>query len=208
MKTSKSNPSMEKRVNKILRHVQKLQEEKAADQKLRIKKIVRQMNRLQEETEEMEEMESIKKSEEEKNAKFMKEALEELELEKKKIQKAKEKYALARKLRPDLYRLCGTLNVMYRRDSHDSYSPEHVQKAKDYAQAAIDVFNQRQGVEYSVVEVIEALSVAVNGFIVSLTFTAKPNDADYDYEEDAESFSASLHYSYKGLDVTHVDFTI
>ncbi|KAL9163266.1 hypothetical protein ABFS82_06G029700 [Erythranthe guttata] len=197
----KSNPVMEKRVKKILRHVKKLQEENAANQKLRIDKILRQMNKLQQESEERGKLEAMKEWGEEKRLKFIEESKEDPKLE-------YQKQALARKFWPESYcyhQCAGGATTMYNRDSTDSYTPQEVQKVKNYADTAIRVFNQRQAVEYSVVDVIEATIRVVDGFIVYLTFTAKLDDDDY--EHDAETFGATVHYSIKGVQVTYVDLS-
>ncbi|KAL7107792.1 hypothetical protein ACP275_06G076800 [Erythranthe tilingii] len=192
MKLSKLNAGesdSKKRMDKIVRHVTKLQEKKPSTNKHTAKinmilDLVNQLKEKEEESEEDDKLESMKKlkSEEVKELESMKE----LELEEEKKVEANEMPKWMEMKLTEM--LSHSSRPMYDRDSTiHSYTPQVVEKLKGYAKLAIDVFNQEQPIKYTVVDVVKSIRRLISGSVLDLTFTAKPDDA-----EDAIVFYANI----------------
>ncbi|KAL8064262.1 hypothetical protein ABFX02_01G079000 [Erythranthe guttata] len=101
-----------------------------------------------------------------------------------------------------MWKACAGFLPMYDRDIPDSCSPEVFQRLLGFAQLSIDVFNQRQPIKYSVVDLVKATQLLVDGYLVDLRFTAKP--AEDEDEQGAKNFKANIYYGVRPTEVTAV----
>ncbi|KAL8064261.1 hypothetical protein ABFX02_01G078900 [Erythranthe guttata] len=130
--------------------------------------------------------------------------------EKKKLEEA-EKKKNNRKEIPErvkklfaMWKACAGFLPMYDRDIPNSCSPEVFQRLLGFAQLSIDVFNQRQPIKYSVVDLVKASQLSVDGHLVDLRFIAKPADYEDGDEQGARNFKANIYYGVRPTEVTAV----
>ncbi|KAL7107855.1 hypothetical protein ACP275_06G080400 [Erythranthe tilingii] len=186
-----------------LESMKKLEEE---EKKLESVKKLESMKKLEEEDTKLESMKKLEeeetKLEEEKKLKSMKKLEEEKEFEE-----------MLKQVQVDIrnsiirdFCFCYDAKLTYDRDSTDFCNPEEMLRLKGYAQMAIDVFNKRQPIQYSVEEIdIATTRLVDDGFLVFLLFTAMA-DAVHQFNG-ADFFRADIHGGTQLPEVTYVDYS-
>ncbi|KAL7147004.1 hypothetical protein ABFS83_06G079500 [Erythranthe nasuta] len=194
---------------KKLESLKKLDEEK----KLGEEKKLESMKKLEEEEKKLEEentkLESMKKLEEEETKLEEGKKLKSM----KKLEEEKEFEEMLKRVQVDIrnsiirdFCFCYDAKLTYDRDSTDFCNPEEMLRLKGYAQMAIDVFNKRQPIQYSVDEIdIATTRIVDDGFIVFLLFTAMA-DAVHQFNG-ADFFRADIHGGTQLTEVTYVDYS-
>ncbi|KAL8051744.1 hypothetical protein ABFX02_06G167900 [Erythranthe guttata] len=173
-------PATKNQINKILRQLEKLEEESNnRETKRRIKKILGQVDILEElNPDEKKPIDKIRTQLDKLDEKLEQEDSDDSDSD-----------------------WCGGPTLLYDRDSTASKyrNPERTKDLIQSAAIALDYFNKKYSTRYDLVEVIEATSSPCAGYILYMTFTAK-----IDGVEKANTFSTNIYYGIGATEVQSV----